>query len=101
MATTNSNTEINIPSTVEERKAQSYADNMLAFRLNALTCLVVMPCLLAVNLLLSPGVMWIKWVAFGWGLSFVLHAMVIKMLFGIYDHKWLQREADRFRNRQH
>lgn len=82
-----------------QQEADDYVQNIKAFKLNAVFFCLVMPALVAVNLFLAPAYLWVTWVALFWLAAFALHAITIKLLFGVFDIKWEKRLAEEYRNR--
>ena len=62
--------------------ANEYNQNVKGFGLHVLTIILVLPALYFMNLELSPGELWVKWVALLWGVGFALHALTMLVLFG-------------------
>ncbi|MCP5073848.1 MAG: Pr2TM family membrane protein [Rhodobacteraceae bacterium] len=78
--------------THSEQDAISYVQNLKAFHLNWIVFVFVIPCLFALNLLVSPGYLWVVIVAVGWLFGIALHAVVIFGLFKLFGAEWEQRE---------
>lgn len=96
--TTNSQTQYFVDEA--ELDAIAYVQNIKAFHLNWICFLIIMPCLVAVNLTLSPGFLWVIIAGLGWGLGIGLHALTIFGLFSIFGGKWEQKEFQKRLNSQ-
>ncbi|MBV1885920.1 MAG: 2TM domain-containing protein [Parvibaculaceae bacterium] len=83
----------------EEAEALEYVQNLKGFHLNWITALLVLPCLYALNIYLTPNVLWVAWAAAGWGLSLVLHALTMYGLFGVFNTKWERRAVEKRLNK--
>ena len=85
----------------EEEEAIEYVKNLKGFHMSWMTYLVVIPGLYILNILVSPGYMWVIWPALGWGLAIIFHGLTIFGLFGIFGAEWEQRQFEkRMRNRR-
>ena len=82
-----------------EQEAISYVQNLKGFHMNWIAFLVVMPCLYALNMKVSPDVLWVAIVAIGWGFAIVLHAAVIFGMFSVFGGAWEQRKFRERMNR--
>lgn len=91
--------DLNTPSSSEEMEAAEYMKNIKAFRLNAMCFAILIPSLFLLNYILSPHYYWVIWVALCWGGSFILHAAVIKLLFGMFNLKWEQEQIKKHLDR--
>ena len=80
--TTNTANAVTTDLTAEQSAEEDYQNNMLAFRLNLIAFMIVMPALVYLNLELTPSVIWSKWVAIFWAISFPLHFAAIRILHG-------------------
>jgi transcriptional regulator with XRE-family HTH domain len=91
-------TDQNSAQTFQQRKeaeAIDYVQNLKGFHLNWMFFVVLIPCLYALNLFVSPNDMWIVWVIGGWAFGIALHAIVLFGLFGLFGAKWEQRQFQR------
>lgn len=56
-------------------KARKRVKKKVEFRAHLASYLVIMGFLLVINLLTSPGYLWVVWPALGWGIGLAFHAM--------------------------
>lgn len=84
----------------EEREAVEYVKNIKAMRLSFLFFIIVIPCLYLLNIKTTPDAIWVQWAAVPWLFSFLLHWVVIKVLFGAVNTEWEQREVNKRLNRR-
>lgn len=71
----------------DHENQKDYINNIKSFKMNFFSFAIIMPILLFLNLSKTPDYFWILWVALFWGISFILHFMVIKISFGKFDLK--------------
>ncbi len=83
----------------EEAEALEYVQNLKGFHLYWITALLVLPCLYALNIYLTPNVLWVAWAAAGWGMGLVLHALTMYGLFGVFNTKWERRAVEKRLNK--
>lgn len=53
----------------------------LGFRVHCLTVAFVMPCLILLNWLVTPGAGWILFALGGWAVGFALHAALVFLIY--------------------
>lgn len=56
--------------------------NLLGLKLHGRVMLIVLPVLVALNLIATPQEWWVHWVAVFWTLGYVLHVVTIRVMFG-------------------
>ena len=61
---------------------------------------VVMPILAVMNVMTTPGTLWILWVLFGWGLALALHGLAVWQKFSFLDGEWERREVEKILGRR-
>jgi hypothetical protein len=44
------------------------------------------------NLLMSPDFLWVLWVAFGWGISVLIHGLSVFEIFNLFGDEWERRQ---------
>ena len=80
------------------RRAERAADAKLALRAHVFSYLLVVGGLLALNLVTSPGYLWVGWVAFGWGIGVVSHAAAVYLPARSGRERLIQAEMARLRD---
>ena len=80
------------------RRAERSADAKLALRGHVTTYLLVVGGLLALNLVTSPGYLWVGWVAFGWGLGLASHAAGVYLPARSGRERMIEAEMARLRD---
>jgi transcriptional regulator with XRE-family HTH domain len=80
------------------------AEEILAFRqvrklrgfyVHAMQYALIVPTLAVVNLLTSPHYFWFLWVAFGWGIGLMSHAMAVFHFLPFLGADWEKREVEK------
>lgn len=75
-----------------EKDALDHVKNLKAFYTHILVFVVVMPCIAALNYVLSPGVWWYILVIIPWVLAIILQAVTTLSFFNFLGPKWEQRQ---------
>ena len=81
--------------TVEERRALEYVQGLKSFYGHLIIYALVVAGLFAVNLISSPGYIWAKWPAFGWGMAVVLHGLRAYDVFTIFGPSWEKKQVEK------
>ncbi len=81
-----------------ERQALEYVESLKVFHVNWISALVVIPCLLALNIYISPQTYWILAVIGGWSIAIALHAVFVFGAFNVLGAEWEQREFQKRMN---
>lgn len=76
----------------QERKAIRYVRQLKGFHRNWISYAITLPCLLALNLYISPDRLWVLTVALGWGFGLLLHAVMVFGISGLFGAEWEQRQ---------
>lgn len=71
-----------------------------AFYMHALTYVLVIGFLAALNLITSPGRLWFLWAAFGWGIGVCAHGFNTFALCGFLGPDWEQRKMREYLERR-
>lgn len=79
----------------EEREAMEYVRDIKGFYVNLASYLVVMVCLLILNLITSPGYLWVVWPALGWGIGIIGHGASVFEIFSPFGADWEQRQIQK------
>ena len=80
---------------VEEKKAMDYVEGIKSFYQNLITYFVVIGCLTAVNLFVSPEYLWVFWCAGGWGVGLIFHAVQVFELFSLFSPEWEKKQIEK------
>ena len=83
------------PATQEEEKAIEYVRDIKGFYSHLLEYAVVVLGLLILNLILSPGNLWVKWVALGWGIGVVSHGLNTFEVINLFDPEWEKKQIEK------
>ena len=81
-----------------EKEAIAYVQNLKGFHIHWITFIVVMPCLYALNLQVSPENLWILIVGAAWGFGLALHAVVLFGIFSLFGGAWEQKQFQKYMN---
>ena len=82
-----------------EQDAIDYVENLKAFHINWIAFVCVMPFMIWLNLTISPGFLWVSFLAAAWILSIVLQGVLILGLFSEFAGAWEQRQFQKRMNR--
>lgn len=80
------------PESFKEKEAIAYIQNLKVFHMNWISALVVIPIMTAFNLLVTPAVLWVVYLALAWGAAIILHAFVIFGGYGFFGARWEQKQ---------
>ncbi|WP_275659436.1 2TM domain-containing protein [Shewanella insulae] len=83
------------PMSNDERAAIEYVKEVKGFYSNLVTMAIILPLLYLLNLMTSPGYMWIWWVVLGWGGGLVLHAISVFEPFNLFGANWEKRQIEK------
>ena len=81
-----------------EKDAIAYVQNLRAFHMNWIAFIVIMPCLLLLNIWLSPQFLWVMIVGLCWIAAIILNALVLFGLFSLFGGNWEQLEFQKQMN---
>ena len=82
-----------------EKEAIAYVQNLKGFHIHWITFVVVMPCLYALNLKVSPDNLWVLIVGLAWGFGLALHAIVLFGMFSVFGGAWEQKQFQKYMSR--
>lgn len=83
----------------QEREVRKQVKRMKKFYDSLAIYLAIMLLLLVINLLSSPGYLWVVWPAMGWGIAIVLEALNVFGLKSSFGEEWERRQIEnRLRN---
>lgn len=77
---------------IEEKKAMDYVEGIKSFYYNLITYVIVISCLTALNLFISPEYLWVLWCAGGWGIGIILHGIQVFELFSLFSPEWEKKQ---------
>jgi transcriptional regulator with XRE-family HTH domain len=95
---TNHNTDSNKKATqldIEEKKAMEYVEGIKGFYQNLFTYFIVIGCLTAINLFVSPEYLWVFWCAGGWGIGIILHGIQVFEIFSLFSPEWEKKAIEK------
>lgn len=75
-----------------EQRAMEYVRDIKSFYIHALQYVLVISGLTVMNLLMSPDFLWVLWVAFGWGISVLIHGLSVFEVFNLFGDEWERRQ---------
>jgi transcriptional regulator with XRE-family HTH domain len=79
----------------QEEEALAYVRNLRGFYLHLIRYVAIILGLLAINLIVSPGRMWVYWVMAGWGLGLLLHAAKVFKFHAFLGPQWERRQVEK------
>lgn len=79
----------------EEREAMEYVRDIKSFYTHAIQYGVVMVGLLIINLITSPGYLWVIWPALGWGIGVAAHGLSVFEVVNIFGDNWEKRQIEK------
>jgi len=79
----------------EEVLAFRHVRKLRGFYLHLTQYVVVVSCLALLNLWQSPHYLWVLWVAFGWGIGVMSHAMAVFRWLPFFGADWEKREVEK------
>ena len=88
------------PTDNETREALEYVRDIKAFYSHLIMFAVVIICLAVLNLAVTPGYFWVKWVVFGWGIGVALHALNTFEVINLLSPGWERRAVEKRLNRR-
>ena len=85
------------PSTVsrEEARALRQVRHLRGFYVHLGQYVVVVGMLALINVLLTPRYPWVLWVAFGWGIGVLSHALGVFVRFPFLGPDWERRQVEK------
>lgn len=83
-----------------EQEAIEYVTNLKAFNLNWIIFIIVMPFMYWLNIKLTPGFLWVWFLAAVWILAMALQAVLIFGLFSEIAGAWEQRQFQKYMSRR-
>lgn len=81
--------------TSEEEQAIRQVRDIKGFYANLICYLIVMPILIAVDVILSPDDLWFYGPALGWGLGVIFHGLGVFEVFPLFSPAWEKRQIEK------
>lgn len=89
------NTATTTPSAQQEADAFKQVRKLRGFYLHLLRYVIIMPGLLAINLLFTPEKRWVIWVACGWGIGVLMHASRVFRPDWLFGPQWERQQVEK------
>ena len=83
----------------EEQKyirAKKKVDEIKGFYWNLLSYCLVIPFLIFVNLMTSPGYQWFWWPMLGWGIGLLFHGYKVYVNDGVFGRNWERKKIEKY-----
>lgn len=102
MQTLNSSDQVVFPElTEDEKEAMEYVRDIKGFYVHLTQYGAMMVIMLIINLLTSPGYLWVIWPALGWGIGVAAHGLNVFEVVDFFGRDWERRQlAKRLRDRR-
>ncbi|HEY4663999.1 MAG TPA: helix-turn-helix domain-containing protein [Comamonas sp.] len=81
--------------TQDERIALRQVRQLKRFCLHLLKYLIVITLLAAINLLVTPHILWFYWPALGWGIGIACHAAATLQWMPFFDAAWEKKQLEK------
>ena len=78
-----------------EKEAMEYVRDIKAFYGHLFAYAAVVIGLTVLNLIVSPHVLWVIWVAFGWGIGVAAHALSVFEVVRLFSDDWEKRQIEK------
>lgn len=79
----------------EERRAFEYVQGIKEFYLHLIMYVLVISGLFVLNILQTPGYIWAKWPAMGWGIGLLSHWVHAFHIFTLFGPEWEKRKVEK------
>jgi transcriptional regulator with XRE-family HTH domain len=79
----------------QEEEAFAAVRSLRGFHLHLARYLIIVPALLAINLIVTPQRMWVYWVMGGWGLGLLLHAARTFQPHSFFGPQWERQQVEK------
>ncbi|NNF36963.1 MAG: 2TM domain-containing protein [Saprospiraceae bacterium] len=76
-------------------KAQKKVKDKKNFYTHLTSYIITIGFLFAINILTSPGYLWVIWPALGWGVGLAFDAVSVFGIFGSTDEEWEEKELEK------
>jgi len=81
-------------------RAKRRMEEIRGFYGHLVAYLVVNAVLLVLNLMTSPGYLWVRWPLFGWGIGIVLHGASVFGAGRLFGPEWERRKIKEIMDRE-
>ena len=81
--------------TEDEKDALEYVRDLKGFYSNLASYVIFIIFLLGVNLMTSPGYLWVIWPALGWGIGVAIHGLNVFELSNFFGSDWERRQVEK------
>ncbi|RZJ65824.1 MAG: 2TM domain-containing protein [Flavobacterium sp.] len=81
---------------IEYRKARKQAREIKGFYIHVMMYCLVIPILIAINLIFVPDFYWFPFSMFGWGTGLLFHAMTVYKYTPFLGRNWEDRKIQQF-----
>ena len=78
-----------------EQDALDYVRDIKSFYTHLFTFAVINAGLLIINLVMTPGYLWVIWSVLGWGIGIVSHGLSVFEVFNLFSPEWERRQAEK------
>ncbi len=79
----------------DEEAVIEYVRDLKGFYSHLITYILVIGGLFALNFITSPGHIWAKWAAFGWGIGIISHGLNVFEVFNFFGPKWEKKQIEK------
>ncbi len=79
----------------DEALAFKHVRKVKEFYLHLLRYALILTFLLVVNLLTQPAYLWVIWVAIGWGIGVLFHALSVFGKLTLFGAEWEKKEVEK------
>jgi hypothetical protein len=73
------------------RRAKARVNQLRSLYIHTIAYVMINAFLIALNLLMSPGVLWFVWPLLGWGVGLATHAVLVYGIGGRWGAEWEER----------
>ena len=88
-------TETLSPTAQQEAEAFQYVRKLRGFYLHLAQFVAIVALLTCINLVFSPGKLWVQWVFLGWGIGLLSHALRVFRPFKVFGPEWERKQVER------
>jgi len=78
-----------------EEKVIEYVRDIKGFYSHLITYILVICGLFVMNFIISPGYIWAKWAAFGWGIGIISHGLSVFEVFNFFSPDWEKKQIEK------